>query len=103
MKIVKRLWPYLKPYQASISFTIFLGLVLSGVVLAQAHLVRFMFDDVFAKKDPRMLTILPLAIIGMYIISGAVRFFHMFLLRYTGEKVAFDIRNELQARYANLS
>jgi subfamily B ATP-binding cassette protein MsbA len=103
LKDIKRLIPYLKPYQVPIITALILGLVLSAIQVAQAQLVRKITDDVLVGKSPKMLIIIPLAIIAVYFFNGVVRFFHMFLLRFTGEKIAFDIRNELQSRYSNLS
>ncbi len=100
MSIIKRLLPYLKPYRPTIILTLFLGLCLSGVSLATAKLVQIIIDDIFVAKNQHMLFIAPAIIIALYVVSGCVRFVHMYLLRYTGDVIAFDIRNDLQAKYA---
>src|ERR1700733_13448483 len=100
MKIIKRLLPYLKPYRPTIILTLFLGLCLSGVSLATAKLVQVIIDDIFVAKNQKMLFIAPAIVVGLFVVSGVVRFCHMYLLRYTGDVIAFDIRNDLQAKYA---
>jgi subfamily B ATP-binding cassette protein MsbA len=100
---LKKLTPYLRPYRSVIIFAILLGIVLTGFVVVQAQILKILTDNFFVEKNARMLVLIPAGVVALMAIQGVVRFFHMYLLRFTGEKVAFDIRNDLQAHYSNLS
>src|SRR5688572_19594355 len=103
MESIKRLFPYLKPYRRTIVITLLLGVLLSAVSLGTAKLVQITIDDIFVKKNRDTLYYMPLVIIGIYLVFGVIRFLHMYFLRYTGDRVAVDIRNDLQSKYAHLS
>ncbi len=103
MQSVKRLLPYLKPYRATIFFTLLLGVLMSSISLGTAKLLKTVVDDIFVAKSSEMLVLAPFIIVGLYLLSGIIRFFHMFLLRYTGDVIAIDIRNDLQIKYMHLS
>ncbi len=103
MKDLKRLAPYLKRYQGIIAFTLVLGVILGGITLGTAQMVKIIIDEVFTKHNAKVLRTAPLMIVGIYFVGGIIRFFHMYYLRYTGEKIGFDIRQDLQSHYAQMS
>jgi subfamily B ATP-binding cassette protein MsbA len=103
MESIKRLFPYLKPYRGTIIITLFLGVLLGATNLGMAKIVQVVNDDIFIKKDQRMLMIVPIAAVLLYLVMGILRYFHMYMLRYTGDRISVDIRNDLQSQYANLS
>lgn len=103
MKIIKRLFPYFKPYKGTIIMTLIVGVALSGITLGSAYLVKKIVDDIFVQKNPHMLVLAPFIIIGLYVVGGVLRFTHMYFLRYTGDVIAIDLRNELQAKYTSLN
>lgn len=103
MPSLKRLFPYLKKYRGVILLTLFLGGILSIVTLATAKMVQTIIDGIFVHKNTELLVQAPLMIIALYFFSGLMRFTHMYFLRYTGERIGFDIRKDLQAHYAQMS
>src|ERR1035438_4786696 len=76
MNIIKRLLPYLKPYRPTIILTLFLGLCLSGVSLVTAKLVQIIIDAIFVAKNQKMLFVAPAIVVGLYVVSGIIRFIH---------------------------
>jgi ATP-binding cassette subfamily B protein/subfamily B ATP-binding cassette protein MsbA len=100
---IKRLFPFLKRYRATIIMTLLLGVLLSLLTLATAQLVKYIIDEIFVKKNAQALYLAPVLIIGIYLFAGVVRFIHMYFLRYTGEKIGFDIRQKLQDHFALMS
>jgi len=103
LESIKRLFPYLKPYRGTIIVTLILGVLLGATNIGMAKIVQVVNDDIFIKKDQRMLLLVPLAAIALYFVMGLLRYFHMYYLRYTGDRISVDIRNDLQTQYANLS
>lgn len=103
MSVLKRLIPFLKPYKFTIVATLSLGVLLSGVTIGTARLVQIIIDQVFVDKNQKFLLIAPFAIVGIYLVSGAIRFVHMFFLKLTSEKIGLDIRSKLQSQFAYMS
>lgn len=93
----------MKKYKSPITLTLFLGVVLSGLTLATAQVVKLIIDEVFTKHNASLLKLAPLYIVGIYAVAGIVRFTHMYLLRYTGERIGFDIRQKLHQKYTEMS
>jgi subfamily B ATP-binding cassette protein MsbA len=60
-------------------------------------------DDIFMKRDAQMLKLLPLAIIGIYLVKGAFSYVHACLIRSVGQKVIRDMRNHLYEHIQRLS
>ena len=74
------------------------------MTLGTAYLVKKIVDEIFVEKNPHMLAMAPAVIIGLYVVSGVLRFCHMYLLRlYQRRSRHRHIRNDLQAKYTGLS
>jgi subfamily B ATP-binding cassette protein MsbA len=62
---------------------------------ATAYLVKPVLDEIFFKKDMRMLKILPFAIILLYILKGACYFGQAYLMSYVGHGIIKRLRDQL--------
>jgi len=102
VKGLKRLLPFLKPYTGTIVFTLVLGLIVNGLGLATAKLLQMIVDKILVAKEHEWLFKAPLIIVGLMAVNGICRFFHIFLLRYTGEKVAIAIRTRIHGKILSL-
>ena len=60
-------------------------------------------DDLFDKKDMRMLTIIPLAIIVLYALKGLFEYGQSFLMGSVAIKVVTDIRDKIYQHLQTLS
>jgi subfamily B ATP-binding cassette protein MsbA len=54
-------------------------------------------DDIFLKRDLLMLKLLPLAVLGAYLLKGTGRFGQSYLMASVGERVIARLRRELYA------
>ena len=54
-------------------------------------------DEIFLKRDVLMLKLLPLALLGVYVLKGGGRFGQSYLMASVGERVIARIRRELYA------
>ncbi len=66
-------------------------------------LTKRIFDDVFSRKDNTMLSLLPLAIIGVFALRGIVSFGEDYLMAFIGGRVVTDIRNKMNSHILQLS
>src|SRR5262245_45999639 len=74
------------------------ALLASGVAVAGgliAWLVKPAMDDIFLKRDVHMLTLIPLALLGAYILKGLGTYGESYLMASAGERVIARLRAEL--------
>jgi subfamily B ATP-binding cassette protein MsbA len=79
-----------------------LALFVSGAEALIAWLVKPAMDDIFLKRDVTMLRIIPLALLGAYLLKGAGRFGQSYLMASVGERVIARIRRELYAHIQSM-
>jgi subfamily B ATP-binding cassette protein MsbA len=96
-RLLYRLIPYLKPHWHILLIGALLALVVSAAEGSIAWLVKPAMDDIFVKRDLRMLKLIPLAVLGAYLVKGAGRFGQSYLMASVGERVIARIRRELYA------
>jgi len=96
-RLLYRLIPYLKPYWHLLVIGGFFALLVAAAEGAIAWLVKPAMDDIFLKRDLLMLKLLPLVLLGAYLVKGGSRFGQAYLMASVGERVIARIRRELYA------
>jgi ATP-binding cassette, subfamily B, bacterial MsbA len=94
-RLLLRLVPYLKGHWPALALGTFLALVVSGAEGLIAWLVKPAMDEIFLKRDLVMLKVIPLVLLGAYLLKGAARFGQSYLMAAVGERVIARIRGEL--------
>ncbi|MBI3802823.1 MAG: lipid A export permease/ATP-binding protein MsbA [Nitrospirae bacterium] len=95
MKLYLRLLGFLKPYRWTLSAAFFCSAMVALLTAAYAWLVRPVLDDVFIRKDVKMLMLLPVTIIVVAFLKGAFNYGQAYLVRYIGNRIIADIRKNL--------
>jgi len=95
--LLRRLVPYLRPYWPVLLAGALLALLVSVSEGLIAWLVKPAMDEIFVKRDLLMLKLIPLALLGAYLLKGAGRFGQSYLMASVGERVVARIRRELYA------
>ncbi len=103
MKIYRRLLPFLRPYLAQFFLALGCMVVFSATSGALPFVVEHVFDDIFAEKNLDSLRLLPLIIIGVFVVRGLVNFGHTYLMEYVGQRIVEDLRNRLNSHLQYLS
>ncbi|MBI2604787.1 MAG: ATP-binding cassette domain-containing protein [Deltaproteobacteria bacterium] len=103
MKSFFKLWPFIRPKWKLILASVLLSFPLSAIRFSPAPLIQYLTDSVLVKKDLKMLYLLPLAVVGIYIVNVFVRYGHTYLVRIANETVLRDIREKLLNHYLGLS
>ena len=67
------------------------------------YLAKRLFDDGLGKKDLNLLQVGLSGLVLLFVILGISRFFHLYLLKYTSEKIVIQIRGELQKKFMKLN
>jgi ATP-binding cassette, subfamily B, bacterial MsbA len=99
-RLLRYVRPYLWPYFVSAMLCMVLFSATSG---AMPFLVRFIFDDVFTRKDARMLNVLPLAIIATFVVRGVLGFASSYLIEFVTHRIVNDLRREMNDHIQDLS
>jgi ATP-binding cassette, subfamily B, bacterial MsbA len=100
--LLMRLLPYLRSYWPVLVLGGVLALFVSGAEALIAWLVKPAMDDIFLKRDVTMLRIIPLALLGAYLLKGGGRFGQSYLMASVGERVIARIRRELYAHIQSM-
>jgi subfamily B ATP-binding cassette protein MsbA len=97
MRLYLRLLAYARPYAGRL----LAGLVcMGGFALAQAgvaYTMKPVVDRVFIDRNPRLLVLLPLLIIGLYVVKGLFAYGQAVLMAGVGNRAIHDIRTRLYA------
>jgi len=69
---------------------------------AQAYMVKPLLDEIFFKQDRTMLMLVPLAIMGIFLVKGVFYYTYNYLLEKVGQSVIRDLRNILYSHIQSL-
>ena len=101
--LLLRLLAYLRPHWVALAVGITLAAVVSGAQALIAWLIKPVMDEIFVKHDTRMLTLIPLAVLGAYIVKGVARYGQSYLMASVGERVVAGLRRELYSHLQGMS
>ncbi|MCI0469035.1 MAG: ABC transporter ATP-binding protein/permease [Nitrospirae bacterium] len=91
----KRMLLLLSPYWDRVVLAAVLSLMISGINGALAWLVKPALDGIFLEKNRMLLSLLPLAILILYLSRGGLSFLQSYLMRSVGVKIVREMRNRL--------
>ncbi len=91
----RRLLPYLRPHVPVLVLGSLLALVVSAMEGLTAWLVKPVMDDIFIRRDMLMLQLIPLVLLGVYVVKGLARYLQSYLMAAVGERVVAKLRREL--------
>ncbi len=103
MSLYRRLLELVKPYWAKLAVAMGFMVAVALMTSAQAYLVKPALDDVFLKKDAKMLFLLPIVIILLFLLKGVFDYGQAYLMNYVGLRVVADIREKLYNHLQTLS
>lgn len=94
----KRYWPYIKQYKSQY-FLVLIGILLTVTATAgTAHIMQPLMDNMFIKKEPSMLYIIPALLIGIYILKSVGRYIQSVFTTYIGMHIISLLRQDLLAK-----
>ncbi|HEX5816589.1 MAG TPA: ABC transporter transmembrane domain-containing protein [Methylomirabilota bacterium] len=93
--IYRRLFVYLRPYLGILALGGVLALVVAAMEGAIAWLVKPAMDEIFIRRDVTMLRVLPLVLLGAYVVKAAARYGQSYLMASVGERVIAALRAAL--------
>ena len=90
--LYRRLFVYLRPYVPALVVGGALALVVAAMEGAIAWLVKPAMDDIFIRRDATMLRVIPLLLLGAYVLKGFARYGQSYLMASVGERVIATVR-----------
>jgi ATP-binding cassette, subfamily B, bacterial MsbA len=91
----RRLAPYLKPHIPTLFAGGLLAIVAGLMEGATAWLVKPAMDEIFVSRNVTMLKVIPLAIVGAYVVKGFASYVQWSLMASVGQRVVAQLRRDL--------
>lgn len=104
--VIKRLLVnHVKPYKSEIFIAIFFMVVVATCSAAVVWLTKPAIDKILVTRNMRMLVIIPLLMLGVYVIKGIAEYYQGYLIKYVGQKILTDMQIQMYEHllYADLA
>jgi subfamily B ATP-binding cassette protein MsbA len=103
LKVLKLMFPYLRPFWKEAVFATLLAFPLAGIKAYEAYLVKDIFDKGFSAGSTfdDALT-LAMILVGLGILNYPLRYYHYFGLRQVVDKSTRLIRSEIYKKFQHL-
>ncbi len=95
LKILKRLYAYIRPYSSQFHWLIFLTIAIGVLSPIRPILVSWAIDDYVAVGDYRGLLNITIILIVLLVAAGALQYVHTYLSGWLGQYIIKDIRTRL--------
>lgn len=100
--MLKRYWPYIKGYKLQY-FLVFIGIILTvSATTATAHIMKPLMDEMFIEKKEEMLYLIPIGLIGIYVLKSIGRYIQSVYMKYIGLHIVTRFREILLSKIINL-
>lgn len=99
--LYRRLLGYVVPYWRRFLLSIVSMIILAATDPAIPALMQPMLDGAFIKKDPNIMTIIPILFIVLFAIRGLASYVSGVSLHWVANKVIMDLRQAMFARLVN--
>ena len=76
--------------------------IVASMAGAQAYLVKPLLDEIFFNKDGTMLKLVPLVIMGVFLVKGLFSYSYNYFLQKVGQSIIRDLRNLLYSHIQSL-
>jgi subfamily B ATP-binding cassette protein MsbA len=102
LRTYRRLLGYLGPHRGMFALGV-LGMVMFAATDAGwAVFVKFFLDGTFVEKDTRMVWLVPIALVGLFIVRGCADFLQTYCPGHVGRHIVKTLRGQIFDRYLRL-
>ena len=93
--VYRRLLQYTAPHWKVFAVAVF-GMVLFAAVEGSfARLIQPMIDGSFVDRDPQVMRLVPLAILGLFVLRGLAGFISAYCMAWVSQRVVMELRAEV--------
>jgi ATP-binding cassette, subfamily B, bacterial MsbA len=94
--LLGRLWrDYIYPHRAKMLLAGFFMVLVALATAANAYLMQPILDDIFLEKDRTMLTLIPLAVIIVFLINAGATYGQNVILQVMGQRIIATMQAQL--------
>ena len=101
--LYKRLLVFLKPYIGRLSVAMVCMVILAATTAGMAWLLQPALDHALSGEKPEYIYLIPLAVIALYVVKGGAYFGQAYLMGWIGQRVIYDLRNQIYTRLSEQS
>jgi subfamily B ATP-binding cassette protein MsbA len=98
----RRLLGYLRPHKGMFAIGVLGMTIFAATDAGWAAFLKFFLDGTFVDKDPRMVWLVPVTLIGLFILRGIGDFMQTYYPGFVGRRIVKTLRGEIFDRYVNL-
>jgi len=95
--LYKRLLEFLRPYVGRLGIAMVCMVILAATTAGMAWLLQPALDQALSGKTEYIYYI-PIAVIALYTVKGAAYFGQAYLMGWIGQRVIYDLRNQIYSR-----
>ena len=93
-----RLLTYLRPHRGMFALGMLGGVIFSISMVSFVPFAQLFGDSAFANKDPRMIWLVPTALIGLFILRGTGDFIETYCMGHVGRRIVTRLRTQIMQR-----
>lgn len=103
MKVIfKKLWPEISEHRKILIASLAIGLFISALKGISPELMRRLVQA-WTEKNQTLSVQIPLIISLTWILSGIGRYYHLYWMKFTSDKIAVKLRRDLMNKYLSLN
>jgi subfamily B ATP-binding cassette protein MsbA len=98
----RRLIGYLRPHLKVFMVGVFGMAIFAATDAGWAAFVKFFLDGTFVEKDPRMVWLVPVTLVGLFLARGVGDFLQTYCPGWVGRRIVKTLRGQIFDRYLHL-
>ena len=102
MVTYRRLLSYLRPHLKVFMFGVLGMVIFAATDAGWAMFVKFFLDGTFVTKDPRMVWLVPVVLVGLFILRGLGDYLQTYCPGFVGRKIVKTLRAQIFDSYLRL-
>jgi subfamily B ATP-binding cassette protein MsbA len=95
VRLYRRLLNYVLPHWPRLTISIIAMVFVAATTAGVAYLLKPVIDQIFINKNEALLALLPLGILGLYLVKGVANYLETYLLRWVGQRAMRELRDDL--------
>src|SRR5512133_1276213 len=102
LQTYKRLLGYLRPHKGMFAVGVVGMTIFAATDAGWAAFVKFFLDGTFVEKDQRMVWLVPVALVGLFLLRGIGDFMQTYCPGFVGRHIVKTLRGQIFDRYVHL-
>ena len=102
LNIYKRLFQYLRPYLSKVILAICFSVIVGAISTSPIPIIQKTFDKIFVEKDFFMLKVIPLVLIGLFLVKGVLTYAQNLIIFGISWELVVSVREKLFAHIHRL-